>query len=94
MKTTVETTSKPAVVPVLNRSYSLIAAPTTAPKGKQRQIVLTILSANPSPMTIAEVAAIWTSSYLHINSPVDGVLNSVRYHLHHLTLDGVTSYSA
>lgn len=90
MTTNVETT-KVAVVPVMSRNYIITSVPATAPKGKQRQIVLTILSRENRPMSVTEVAAIWTAEFAHINQPVDGVLNSVRYHLHHLTKDGVTS---
>lgn len=89
MTTTVETTK---IVPVLNRTYSIVSVPTTTPKGKQRQIVLNILVREGRPMTISEVTKIWETEFIHINTPVDGVTNSVRYHLHHLTLLGVTKY--
>lgn len=89
MTTTVETRT---LVPVAQRSYTLIAPPTTLPKGKQRQIVLSVLSSAPGPWTIASVASVWESSYRHVNVPVDGILNSVRYHLHHLHLLSMVTY--
>lgn len=78
------------VAPVMSRVYTLVAAPTTAPKGKQRQIVLSIIARGPA--TIAQVAAIWEAEFISVNRPIDGVLSSVRYHLHHTTLLGQTSY--
>lgn len=88
----VQTVEKTIVVPVLTRQYSVVNAPSTPPKGKQRQIVLNILLRENKPMGIAEVAKIWDSEFRNINVPVDGILNSVRYHLHHLTLLGITKY--
>lgn len=90
--TTVEPTTTTLVVPVLSRLYSIVSLPKTTPKGKQRQIVLNILQREGRPMSISEISEIWEKEFISINRPVDTVMNSVRYHLHHTTLLGQTKY--
>lgn len=70
--------------PVNDRQYKLVAEPSIAPKGKQRQIVLAALkSANGKPMTVKQVAEFASKNGL---SAVGGIEPSCRYHLHHLNL--------
>jgi hypothetical protein len=74
--------------PVNERKYEL--AKPNAPqafKGKQRQIVFDLLLASKAPRTIAEIAKDAAAKGL---TAVGGIEPSVRYHLHHMTLDGVT----
>jgi len=74
---------KTKATPVEERKYSLINEPSLPPKGKQRQIVLSILKASNEPLTVAQVTAEATKQGL---SAVGGVGPSCRYHLHHLVL--------
>lgn len=78
----VETTTK--ATPVNDRQYKLVAEPSIAPRGKQRQIVLAALkSAAGKPMNVKQVAEYATKAGL---TAVGGIEPSVRYHLHHLGL--------
>lgn len=83
-KAAVSTEVKTSKTAVLERRYVLKNEPSLPPKGKQRQIVLQILRENKDkPMTIDEIYPIAEKLGL---VAVDGVKNSVRYHLHHLEL--------
>jgi hypothetical protein len=73
--------------PVEERKYALVESTAKSFKGKQRQIVFDILLANQKEMTIDEIAAIAEEKGLRA---IGGVVPSCRYHLHHLTKDGVT----
>lgn len=57
-------------------------------KGKQKQIVYNILLTQAEPMSISQVAAIAEEKGL---KAIGGVEPSVRYHLHHLTKEGLTT---
>lgn len=72
--------------PVNERLYSLVAAPSLPPKGKQRQIVLSILQNTKTPLTVDEVTKAATAAGLQA---VGGIGPSCRYHLHHLVLLGI-----
>jgi hypothetical protein len=51
------------------------------------------MSSDPTrTWTIDQITEVWETSYRHINQPIDGVRNSVRYHLHHLNLLQVVTY--
>lgn len=76
-----ETTTKST--PVNERRYKLVAEPSIAPKGKQRQIVLNALKSTKNPMTVKEVAAFAAQNGL---TAVGGIEPSCRYHLHHLQI--------
>jgi hypothetical protein len=67
--------------PVNDRKYSLVAEPSIAPKGKQRQIVIAALKSHKGPMTVEQVIDFATKNGL---TAVGGVAGSCRYHLHHL----------
>lgn len=71
----------PKSTPVNDRLYTLKAAPSIPPKGKQRQIVLKVLADSEEPMTVGQVAKLATELGL---TAVGGVEPSCRYHLHHL----------
>lgn len=86
--TTVEE-SKIKQTPVEERRYKLTeAGKPMSFKGKQRQIVFDILLASKNPLKITEVAKLAEEKGLRA---IGGVEPSCRYHLHHLTKDGVTS---
>jgi hypothetical protein len=96
-KTTPASTAAPTVAeepkikatPVEERKYKLAeAGKPMAFKGKQRQIVFDVLLASKNPLTISEVAKAAEEKGLRA---IGGVEPSCRYHLHHLTKDGVTS---
>jgi hypothetical protein len=73
--------------PVMERKFKLAVERPQNLKSKQASIVLDVLCASEDPMSISEIAPIAESKGL---TAVGGVLPSVRYHLHHLTKDGVT----
>ena len=76
------------ITSVADRLYSLEKKDAiTGIKSKQASIVLGILAKNDRPMTIKEVAAEAAPAGL---KAIGGVEPSVRYHLHHLTKDGIT----
>lgn len=77
------------VVPVNDRRYVLVSNPSTPVKGKQRQIVLSVLNEQKRPMTVEEMTPLCEEKGL---TAVGGVGPSVRYHLHHLTLLGHTTW--
>jgi hypothetical protein len=83
--TTVSTT-------VNNRFYTLTNPPSTSPKSKQLQIILTIMSESSNPMTPTQISEEWDKNYISVNRPKDGTLNSVRYHLNRLVKDGVVTF--
>lgn len=72
---------KPKATPVNERLYKFIAQPSIPPKGKQRQIVLSIMAGSKEPLTVGQVAKAATTAGL---TAVGGVEPSCRYHLHHL----------
>lgn len=78
------------VTPVLARTYA--ATPALAPtyKGRQRQIVADILRSSKVALTPEQIAPLAAAKGL---TAVGGVLPSVRYHLHHLTLLGHASWT-
>jgi hypothetical protein len=78
-------------IAVNDRKFALTNPPATAPKSKQQQIILTIMSEANEPMTPVEISALWDKHFLSINTPKDGTLNSVRYHLNAMTKAGLTS---
>ena len=80
------TESKIKSTPVHDRLYRLVASPSIAPKGKQRQIVLKALSESKEPLTVKDVAKYATEAGL---SAVGGIEPSCRYHLHHLVKLGI-----
>lgn len=81
------------IVPVLTRSYSLTTSvlPVSSYKGKQRQIVVQTLLDSKIPMTPEQMVGPCTEKGL---TAVGGILPSIRYHLHHLTLLGHTVWSS
>jgi hypothetical protein len=91
MKNSVEVV-KNVVKPVSERMYSIVKLPVSFPKGKQRQIVLNILERENRSMKISEISEIWEKEFRSVNIPVDGITNSVRYHVHHLVLLGVCKF--
>jgi hypothetical protein len=76
------------VTPVELRRYTLVGSPQPA-KGLQRQIVINLLAAATSPVTIADLAPLASAAGLRA---VGGVAPSVRYHLHHLCLLGQATW--
>jgi hypothetical protein len=74
--------------PVMERRYMLLGERPLNVKSKQGSIVLDILAGSTDPLTIEEIAAVAEEKGL---KAVGGVTPSVRYHLHHLTKDGVTT---
>jgi hypothetical protein len=76
----------PKKTPVNERQYKLIAQPSLPPKGKQRQIVLSALSASTEPQSVKQVAEFAAKAGLQA---VAGVEPSCKYHLHHLVLLGL-----
>lgn len=87
----VATEPKIKETPVEERKYRLTEANDNAElkfRGKQRQIVYQALrELKNEPSTIAEVAQIAEALEL---KAVGGTEPSVRYHLHHMTKDGIT----
>jgi hypothetical protein len=79
------------VTPVLARSYAATATLAATYKGKQRQIVASILRAAEQPLTPEQIAPMAEAAGL---TAVGGVLDSVRYHLHHLVLLGHAEWTA
>src|SRR6185437_15831355 len=75
----------PKNTPVNERLYKLVAQPSIAPKGKQRQIVLKALVDAKEPLTVDQVTKIAEKAGLQA---VGGVGPSCRYHLHHLVALG------
>jgi len=69
-----------------DRKYRLINPPSIAPKGRQRQIVLHILTEAKKPMSPKEVAELAAPMGLYA---VGGVLPSCQYHLHQMALLGI-----
>jgi hypothetical protein len=85
----VATEPKVKETPVEERQYRLVT-PTDEPlkfRGKQRQVVYDVLRAHEGAMTIAQVAEL--ADKLELKA-VGGTEPSVRYHLHHMTKDGLT----
>lgn len=84
-KAAAETTEKVIKIAPAERKYKLIAAPTTAPRGKQRQIVLKALTEGKEPMSAKDIEPIAKAAGLTANA---GVLASVAWHLHQMKLAG------
>lgn len=78
------------VTPVLARTYSATATLAPSYKGKQRQIVATILRSSKVALSPEQVAKQAEAAGL---TAVGGVLPSVRYHLHHLVLLGHAAWT-
>ena len=77
------------VTPVEERLYDIVPSEAEIKfRGKQRTIVYEALKSIGMPLNIKDVASIASEKGL---IAVGGVEPSVRYHLHHLTLDGFTS---
>ena len=83
--TVAATEVKATVTPVMNRKYTRTDMPVEVFRGKQRQIVATILNAAKEPMSVEEVSKLAAEAGL---VAIGGVIPSVRYHLHHLGLLG------
>jgi hypothetical protein len=75
--------------PVEERQYRLVTTEGEPMKfrGKQRQIVYNVLLELGEASTIAQVAEV--ADKLELKA-VGGTEPSVRYHLHHMTKDGIT----
>jgi len=69
-----------------DRKYRLVNPPSIAPKGRQRQIVLHILTESQKPMSPKEVAELAGPMGLYA---VGGILPSCQYHLHQMALMGI-----
>jgi len=85
-KTAAESFEKVVKIAPAERKYKLVAPPTTAPRGKQRQIVLKALTeANGEPRSAKDIEPIAKAAGLTANA---GVLASVAWHLHQMKLSG------
>lgn len=74
--------------PVDERKYELVDVKTEQKfRGKQRQIIYTILHASTVPLSAKEITPLATAAGL---TATGGVEPSVKYHLHHMTKDGIT----
>jgi len=88
-ETQVASTEVPTVTKVtpVNERKFVLAVDRPQVKSKQASTVLDILAASQDPMTIEEIAPLAEAKGL---KAVGGVTPSVRYHLHHMTKEGIT----
>jgi hypothetical protein len=77
---------KPAFIPVSERLYRLISAPSTPPAGKQRRIILEVLSAAKESLGVDQISAIAEAKGLEA---VGGVTPSCRYHLNLMVKENI-----
>jgi repressor of nif and glnA expression len=77
------------VVPVLDRKYELVGVVSMG-KSKQRNIVVSILESEKKPMTVEEITVF--AKERGLKTVGDRVLESVRFHLHQLSLEKLVKW--